>query len=121
MLLGCVFDLFHFWRLDSKAVEDVTRVQRGINGAGPVNITNSQWSAALHKRLGTTVGKSHHIHPGYPVTQHSGKATSFAPPCAASEIRSSAFCTLPCKSSQTDSDWVTATRSVGPDIVLVVR
>jgi len=67
------------------------------------------------------LGRNYHIHPGYPVIQHSGKATIFAPPCAASEIRSSVFCTLPCKSSHAGSACVTATRRVGPDMMRVER
>ncbi len=62
-------------------------------------------------------GTPYHIHPGYPGIQHSGNATSFAPPFAASVMRLTVFCTLPGRSSHSGSACVTATRRTGSDIL----
>src|SRR5271170_6719627 len=61
---------------------------------------------------------AHQIHAGYPGIQHSGKATSCAPPFAASSMSLHVFVTDLGRSSHSGSAWVTATRMVGGGISL---
>jgi hypothetical protein len=55
---------------------------------------------------------AHQIQAGYPGIQHSGKATSCAPPSAASSMSLHVFVTDLGRSSHSGSAWVTATRTV---------
>jgi len=55
---------------------------------------------------------AHQIQAGYPGIQHSGKATSCAPPFAASSMSLHVFVTDLGRSSHSGSAWVTATRMI---------